>query len=214
MADDNLDIAYQTDRFVVIDKPPGLLSVPGKGDDNQDCAAARVRAMFPAATGPLVVHRLDMDTSGLLIVALDPDAQRDLSMQFERREVEKSYTALVDGAVDLESGTIDIPIRMDPANRPYQVVDRSHHRPAITCYKVLSYETDRTRLELIPQTGRTHQLRVHCAHLGHPILGDVLYGPQPRTGESAPRLMLHAAMLGFTDPATGRRIRVQRPAPF
>jgi tRNA pseudouridine32 synthase / 23S rRNA pseudouridine746 synthase len=214
MAAGELDIVHRTERFVVIDKPPGLLSVPGKGDENQDCAAARVRAMFPDATGPLVVHRLDMDTSGLLIVALDADAQRELSMQFERREVEKSYTALVDGMVPAESGTIDVPIRMDPTNRPFQVIDPSHHRPAVTCFRVLSYETDRTRLELIPETGRTHQLRVHCAHMGHAILGDVLYGPQPRTAESAPRLMLHAAMLGFTDPATGRRIRVERAAGF
>jgi tRNA pseudouridine32 synthase / 23S rRNA pseudouridine746 synthase len=209
-----IEIVHATERFVVIDKPPGLLSVPGKGEENQDCAAARVRAMFPGATGPMVVHRLDMDTSGLLIVALDAEAQRELSMQFERREVEKSYVALVEGAVAIESGTVDVPIRMDPTNRPYQVVDRSHHRPAVTCFKVLSYETDRTRLELIPQTGRTHQLRVHCAHMGYPILGDVLYGPQPRTGDSAPRLMLHAARLGFTDPGTGRRVRVERGAGF
>ena len=214
MAEDGLDIVHATRRFVVIDKPSGLLSVPGKGEENQDCAAARVRAMFPEAAGPLVVHRLDMDTSGLLIFGLDPEAQRELSMQFERREVEKSYLALVDGTVPLESGTVDVPIRMDPFNRPYQVVDRSHRRPAVTCFKVLSYETDRTRLELIPQTGRTHQLRVHCAHMGNPILGDVLYGPQPRTAESAPRLMLHAAMLGFTDPETGRRVRFERGAGF
>ncbi len=214
MANADLQIVHRGERVVVVDKPAGLLSVPGKGEANQDCAVARVRAMFPSATGPMVVHRLDMDTSGLLIVALDPEAQRELSMQFERREVEKSYTALVDGTVPLESGTIDVPIRMDPANRPYQVVDRSHRRPAVTCYKVLAYETDRTRLELIPMTGRTHQLRVHCAHMGHPILGDVLYGPQPRTAESAPRLMLHAGMLAFTDPESGRRLRVVRPAPF
>jgi len=214
MTNADLQIVHRGERVVVVDKPAGLLSVPGKGEANQDCAVARVRAMFPSATGPMVVHRLDMDTSGLLIVALDPEAQRDLSMQFERREVEKSYTALVDGIVPLESGTIDVPIRMDPDNRPYQVVDRSHRRPAVTCYKVLAYETDRTRLELIPLTGRTHQLRVHCAHMGHPILGDVLYGPQPRTAEAAPRLMLHAGMLTFTDPDSGRRLRVVRPAPF
>ena len=214
MTNADLQIVHRGERVVVVDKPAGLLSVPGKGEANQDCAVARVRAMFPSATGPMIVHRLDKDTSGLLIVALDPEAQRDLSMQFERREVEKSYTALVDGIVPLESGTIDVPIRMDPDNRPYQVVDRSHRRPAVTCYKVLAYETDRTRLELIPLTGRTHQLRVHCAHMGHPILGDVLYGPQPRTAEAAPRLMLHAGMLTFTDPDSGRRLRVVRPAPF
>lgn len=214
MAIAGLEIVHRTDRLVVVDKPASLLSVPGKGEENQDCAASRVRAMIPGATGPMVVHRLDMDTSGLLIVALDAEAQRHLSMQFEQREVEKSYTALVDGMVPAERGTIDVPVRMDPDNRPYQITDPSHHRSAITDFRVLSYETDRTRLELTPLTGRTHQLRVHCAHIGHPILGDVLYGPQPRTGELAHRLMLHAAMLVFTDPQTGRRTRVELAPSF
>jgi tRNA pseudouridine32 synthase/23S rRNA pseudouridine746 synthase len=155
-----------------------------------------------------------MDTSGLLVLGLDAGAQRDLSGQFERREVEKSYIALVEGLLNLESGTIDVPVRPDFLNRPYQVADRSHHRPAVTCWKVLAYETDRTRLELIPLTGRTHQLRVHCAHAGHPILGDVLYGPQPATSESAPRLMLHAAHLTFADPETARRVTYRSSPPF
>lgn len=209
-----LAVVHETARFVVIDKPAGLLSVPGKGAHNQGCVPARVRCLFPRATGPLVVHRLDMDTSGLLVVALDPDAQRDLAGQFERREVEKSYTAVVDGLVSLESGTIDAPIRPDLSNRPYQVVDRSHRRPAVTVYKVLAFDTDRTRLDLIPLTGRTHQLRVHCAHIGHPILGDVLYGPQPATARASPRLLLHAAMLAFTDPGSGRRVRFESRPPF
>ena len=207
-------IVHTTERYVVVDKPAGLLSVPGKGEANKDCVPARVREMFPAATGPLVVHRLDMDTSGLLVLGLDAEAQRELSAQFERREVEKAYVAVVDGIVGCESGTIDAPIRPDEWNRPYQVVDRSHRRPAVTCYKVLGYETERTRLELIPQTGRTHQLRVHCATIGHPILGDVLYGPQPQTSEGAERLLLHAAVLGFTEPGTGRRVRFESRAVF
>jgi tRNA pseudouridine32 synthase/23S rRNA pseudouridine746 synthase len=225
----DLDIVLATERFVVVNKPAGLLSVPGKGEDKQDCVAARVREMFPGATGPVTVHRLDMDTSGLIVCALDAAAQRELSRQFEQREVEKRYVALVDGVVGCESGTIDVPIRADIANRPYQVVDRSHGRPARTNWKVMAVETDRTRIELIPLTGRTHQLRVHCAYAGpggmrgergdaggrgHPILGDILYGPPWIDPADAGRLMLHAAAMVFTDPGSGRRVEVRAPVPF
>lgn len=215
----SLDVLLATERFAVINKPAGMLSVPGKGDDRQDCVASRVRAMFPRATGPVTVHRLDMDTSGLIVVGLDPDAQRELSKQFESRLVEKQYTALVTGTVTVERGSIETPIRPDYENRPYQLVDPSHDRPAITAWSVLAYETDRTRLELVPHTGRTHQLRVHCAEpaplgLGHSILGDVLYGPQPHTGDAAPRLMLHASLLSFNDPATGERITLRSAPEF
>lgn len=232
-----------TNRFVVVNKPAGLLSVPGKGEHKQDCVASRVRAMFSrpgmaGATGPVTVHRLDMDTSGLIICALDAETQRQLSGQFERREVEKRYVALVDGIVACESGTIDVPIRPDITNRPYQIVDRSHGRPARTNWKVMAIETDRTRVELIPMTGRTHQLRVHCAYAGpggmgwhgspsreglqdtarravpHPILGDILYGPPWIDPADAGRLMLHAAAMVFTDPETGRRVEVRSPVPF
>ncbi len=214
-----LVIVHATDRFVVVSKPAGLLSVPGKGDEHQDCVAARVQRMFPQATGPLTVHRLDMDTSGLIVVGLDAEAQRDLSRQFESRGVEKRYIALVGGEVRGESGTIELPVRPDLTNRPYQVADPEHHRPAVTGWRVVSHEGGRSRLELIPHTGRTHQLRVHCAHpapagLGHAILGDVLYGPQPRTGDAAPRLMLHASYLSFTDPATLRRVTMEVPPDF
>lgn len=210
MCADLLHLIHATSRYAVIDKPAGLLSVPGKGEENRDCVPARARVVFPGASGPLVVHRLDMDTSGLLVIGLDADSQRELSRQFEAREVEKKYTALAAGVMSAESGTIDAPIRPDYLNRPYQVVDRSHRRPAVTCWKVMTVETDRTRLELIPLTGRTHQLRVHCAHAGHPILGDVLYGD----GEAAERLMLHASGLTFTDPETGRRVEYRSGAPF
>lgn len=214
MNDAELNILHRTDRFIVVDKPAGLLSVPGKGERGRDCVPERVRRMFPAATGPLTVHRLDMDTSGLLVVALDPEAQRDLSGQFERREVEKTYIAVVDGLVEHESGTVEAPIRPDFFNRPYQVVDPSHRRPAVTAYKVLERGEGRTRVELIPLTGRTHQLRVHMAWRGHAILGDVLYGEQPRIAEAAPRLLLHAARLVFTDPGTGRRVEMVSAAGF
>ena len=197
-------------RFVVVDKPSGLLSVPGKGPDKQDCVAARVRAMFPQATGPLVVHRLDMETSGLIVFGLDEDAQRDLSGQFERRETDKKYTAILEGSVPLDAGEVTLPIRMDVDNRPHQIVDYVHGRPALTQYRVLSREIDRTRVEFVPLTGRTHQLRVHAASgLSCPIVGDVLYGRA--TGE---RLMLHACELSFVDPGTGRRMQVSSQVPF
>lgn len=208
-------VVHRGRRWLALDKPAGVLSVPGKGDDNRWCVPLWVRARFPQATGPITVHRLDMDTSGLLVVALDAEAQRDLSGQFERREVDKRYVAVVEGHVAAERGTLDAPMRLDPDRRPYQVVDPVHGRPAVTDFRVLAYECDRTRLELTPRTGRTHQLRVHCAHagpggLGRPIVGDVLYGDA--TG--AERLLLHARWLCLTDPDTGRRVELEAPCPF
>lgn len=208
---DELVVVQATDRYAVIDKPPGLLSVPGKGDDKQLCAASLVRARFPHASGPLVVHRLDMDTSGLLVFGLDAQAQRDLSMQFEARTVHKRYTALVDGVPPGESGTIDLPMRADIDNRPVQIIDHAQGRPSVTRWKLLALETDRTRLELEPVTGRTHQLRVHLAAIHLPILGDVLYGPQPRTASLSPRLCLHASLLEFAEPGGGRVRFESRP---
>lgn len=209
--------ADHTGRWVVVDKPSGMLSVPGKGEDKQDCVAARVRAAVARPgmeAGPLIVHRLDMDTSGLMVLGLDPEAQRGLSRQFEDRSVAKAYIALVLGTPSVESGIIDAPMRLDVGRRPYQVIDHQQGRPALTRWRLLSIETDRARLQLEPETGRTHQLRVHCAFMGHPIIGDVLYGPQPETAASGPRLMLHAARLEFDDPTDRRRVRVASPPPF
>jgi tRNA pseudouridine32 synthase / 23S rRNA pseudouridine746 synthase len=193
-----------------------MLSVPGKGPDKADCAAARVRAQFPPARGPLIVHRLDMETSGLMVFALDEAAQRELSGQFEARRVEKRYTALLGppaGPGDLltaEAGEISLPIRADIDNRPVQVVDPVHGRESITRWRMLAREIDRIRVAFEPLTGRTHQLRVHAAAgLERPILGDALYG-----GEPAERLMLHASYLSFLDPATGGRVEFRSPAPF
>jgi tRNA pseudouridine32 synthase/23S rRNA pseudouridine746 synthase len=209
---DPLPVIFSTPRLVVIDKPSGLLSVPGKGEHKQDCVPARVRAMFPNATGPLVVHRLDMETSGLLVLGLDPDAQRDLSAQFERRETRKKYTALLKGDLPQDHGEVSMPIRPDIDNRPYQMIDPIHGRASLSHYRVLSREVDRTRVEFTPITGRSHQLRVHAAWgLKHPIIGDVLYGDGAEGGE---RLMLHAAELAFKDPATGRWVDVRSPVPF
>jgi len=221
--------------WLVVDKPAGLLTVPGRrwprGSGIDDCVIARVRAMFAGATGSIGVHRLDMDTSGLVLCALDPRTHAALGGQFERREVDKVYTALVDALVEIESGTIDLPVRPEPTRTPYQVVDRSHRRPARTSWRVIASEGDATRLELRPLTGRTHQLRVHCAYpgpgglrgpkgsaggrvRGHPILGDVLYGPPVIDPRASPRLMLHASTLTFTDPATGERVTARSETPF
>jgi tRNA pseudouridine32 synthase/23S rRNA pseudouridine746 synthase len=207
---EDLTIVLEGSRFVVVNKPSGMLSVPGKGPEKQDCVASRVRAMFPRATGPLVVHRLDMETSGLLVLGLDEGAQRELSGQFERRETEKKYIALLEGSVARDEGEVSLPLRLDVDRRPYQIVDHVQGREAVTRYRVLSREIDRTRVEFVPLTGRTHQLRVHAAAgLGCPIVGDVLYG-----GDSGERLMLHACRLAFVDPGTGRRVEVESPAPF
>ncbi len=208
-------IILLSDRFVVIDKPSGLLSVPGKGEENRHCAASWCRERFPEATGQITVHRLDMDTSGLLLMALDADAQRELSRQFEKRDVEKAYVAVVQGEVSAPSGTIDSSMRADLQNRPRQVIDRALGKPAQTAFTRIGFEGADTRLLLVPLTGRTHQLRLHCAAappdgLGHPIKGDILYGHS----DSAPRLLLHASRLVFTDPKTGERIVCESPAPF
>lgn len=208
-------------HIAVIDKPSGLLSVPGKGPEKQNCAISRVRALFPHATGPMIVHRLDMDTSGILAIALDPQTQRDMSLLFEQRKVTKAYTALVAGDVHGDTGEVELPIRLDIDNRPYQIVDFVHGRPSTTRWRVMARETDRTRVRFEPVTGRAHQLRVHASQprvlpdgrvggLGCPILGDVLYGD----GASAERLMLHACELGFTHPRTGIPLEFRCEAPF
>ena len=198
-------------RYVVVDKPAGLLSVPGKGPGKRRCAASIIAGLFPAASGPLVVHRLDMETSGLMVLGLDPEAQRALSAAFEARVVRKAYTALVAGDIAGDSGTISLPIRADIENRPVQIVDPVRGRESVTHWRMLARETDRTRVLFTPVTGRTHQIRVHAASgLGRPIVGDSLYGD----GSPAPRLMLHACELGFPDPSTGGLVEFSSPAPF
>ena len=203
-----LRIVHAADEFVVVDKPEGMLSVPGKGPDRQHCVVSVVRELFPRAEGPLVVHRLDMDTSGLLVVALTSAMQRALSMEFEQRRVHKRYIALLKGEVThADRGTVDAALRLDPERRPYQVHDELMGRPALTHWRILAREPGRTRVELTPITGRTHQLRVHAAlarpiGIGHPIIGDILYAPN----DGGARLMLHAATLEFTIPGTTNRM--------
>lgn len=198
----------------MVDKPAGLLSVPGKGPEHADCVASRVRALFPHATGPLTVHRLDMATSGLIVLALDPGAHRDLSRQFEERRVSKRYLAVLAGDVPADTGEIHLPMRLDVDRRPHQIVDFVHGKPAHTRYRVLERrqtpQGSRTSVEFEPITGRSHQLRVHAAEgLRAPILGDSLYGD----AASAPRLMLHAWWLEFEAPGLGGRTAFRSDAP-
>ncbi|MCU0689378.1 MAG: RluA family pseudouridine synthase [Phycisphaerales bacterium] len=198
-------------RWVAIDKPAGLLSVPGK-DPALPNARALVAAAFPHATGPMTVHRLDMATSGVLLLALDPGAHRHLSAQFEFRRTAKTYIAHLLHPLAHARGIVACPLRLDPLNRPRQVIDALHGRPAATSY--LRSDTDPHRVTLTPHTGRAHQLRVHMASLGCPILGDDLYGGHPTSPPATPRLHLHAATLTFADPTTGASVTVTSPVPF
>jgi tRNA pseudouridine32 synthase / 23S rRNA pseudouridine746 synthase len=208
---EHLDLIAETERWVAINKPPGLLSVPGTDATVTDSVLARLRRRYPRATGPLLVHRLDLETSSLLLAALDAEAHTHLQRQFMRREVEKRYIAWLDGEVATDQGTIDLPLRVDLEQRPRQIVDPIHGKRALTRYEVLERRDGRARIAFYPQTGRTHQLRVHAAHsagLNAPIAGDRLYG---RPGE---RLLLHAEAIAFRDPTTGERIELTAPAPF
>jgi len=206
---------YADEALLVFDKPSGLLAVPGRGADKQDCLSARVQARYPDA---LIVHRLDMPTSGLMVMARGPAVQRALSKAFAAREVKKRYVAIVAGRLDapLEGwGMIDLPIIVDWPNRPLRVVDHQLGKPSLTRWRVLEVDEaeTRTRVELEPVTGRSHQLRVHLRELGHPILGDALYAP-PDVQTRAGRLLLHACSLHFVHPLTGESLAFESPAPF
>lgn len=198
---------------LVADKPAGLLSVPGRGDGKQDCLATRLRAAYPDA---LVVHRLDMATSGLFLMGRGADMQRRLSRAFEQREVHKRYVAVVAGVPAADGWSeIDLPLAADWPRRPRQQVDRANGRPSLTRWRVLGPGPvpGTTRLELEPVTGRSHQLRVHLLAIGHPIVGDALYAPAP-VADAAPRLLLHAAELQLAHPHTGETMHWRSPAPF
>ncbi|RKH72122.1 RluA family pseudouridine synthase [Corallococcus interemptor] len=206
-----LSIVFEDAWLVVIDKPCGLLSVPGREAALLDSVLTRLRARYPQATGPLLAHRLDLDTSGLLVAALDSRTHASLQRQFLHRDVDKRYVALIDGPVQGDSGTITLPLRVDLDDRPRQIVDPVHGKPAVTGWEVLHRAAGHTRVAFHPRTGRTHQLRVHAAHpkgLGAPILGDPLYG------HAGLRLHLHAETLSFVHPATGQRVSFTRAAPF
>jgi len=200
------DILFQDEHLLIASKPAGLLSVPGRGEDKQDCLSARIQQRFPDA---LVVHRLDMATSGLMVFARGEAMQRELSRMFREREVTKRYVALVAGVLENEVGEIDLPLMVDWPNRPKSKVDHESGKPSLTRYRLLSIEDGDSRVELEPITGRTHQLRLHLVSIGHPIIGDTLYD-----GRSAERLMLHATLLAFDHPITAKPLYFESDAPY
>ncbi len=210
--DTGLDVRHIDADLLIIDKPSGLLSVPGRGPGMDDNLASRVQARYPEA---LTVHRLDMDTSGLLVMARNAAAHRALGRLFESRQVEKEYIAVVAGRLAESERSIDLPLITDWPNRPRQAVDFVQGKPALTHLAVLSYDatSDTTRVLLKPETGRSHQLRVHLQAIGHPILGDDLYAP-PEILAQAPRLLLHAAAIAFLHPASGNCLAVRSVPPF
>lgn len=207
-----LKIIHEDMHLLMLSKPSGLLSVPGRAEDHADCLQARVEEQYPEA---LLIHRLDLETSGIFIMARNKDVQRNLGLQFERRKVEKTYIARVWGQVEGESGEIDLPLRCDWDNRPMQMVCYEHGRPSQTHWDVIERDDISTRVKLTPHTGRSHQLRVHMLELGqeHPILGDEFYAHDLAL-QAAPRLQLHAESLTIHHPEDGARITFTDPCPF
>ena len=213
-----LPLVHADASLLVFDKPTGLLSVPGRGPDKQDCLASRVQAAWPEA---LVVHRLDQATSGLLLMARGTAMQRYLSGAFAGREVTKRYVAVVAGRIDMAAeatggwSVIDLPIAPDWPNRPRRIIDASLGKPSVTRWRPISHDAKlgSTRIELEPVTGRTHQLRVHLQALGHPILGDTLYA-QADIAQGSARLLLHATRLELRHPLTGEMLVLDSPPPF
>lgn len=204
-----LDIIYEDEWLAVVNKPAGMLSVPGKEDVVSVYSMMRER--YPDADGPLIVHRLDMSTSGLLVVAKTKQVHQNLQAQFKNRSIGKRYIALLQGSVSQDAGTVELPLCSNPLDRPRQMVHTGYGKPAVTDFEVLERKDNRTRIAFYPRTGRTHQLRVHAAHplgLHCPIIGDELYG------RKAERLYLHAEMLEFTHPVTGKRISITQKADF
>ncbi|WP_417687095.1 RluA family pseudouridine synthase [Roseibium sp.] len=205
-----LEVLYADEHLLVVDKPSGLLSVPGKAAEHSDCIEARAQSLYPQAR---IVHRLDMDTSGVMVLAMNAQALRHLGLQFERRKTAKMYIADVWGEVDGDAGEIDLPLRCDWPNRPKQMVCHEHGRKATTRWQVESRQSLTTRVHLFPETGRSHQLRVHMLNLGHPILGDRFYA-HGEALDAADRLRLHADTLTLHHPDTGERVTFQAPCPF
>lgn len=205
-----LTVLHQDEDILVLDKPSGLLSVPGRPLEHRDCLASRAQERFPSAT---VVHRLDLDTSGVIVMALHRKAHRHLGLQFERRKTKKSYVARVWGQVEGDDGRVDLPLTIDWPNRPKHIVDHDTGRPSQTDWQVIEREAQATRMRLTPITGRSHQLRVHMLALGHPIIGDPLYAPD-EAFHAAPRLQLHAESLTLHHPKDGELVTFTVPCPF
>jgi tRNA pseudouridine32 synthase/23S rRNA pseudouridine746 synthase len=216
---DGFQLMYADAALLVLVKPAGLLAVPGKGEDKQDCLSTRVQASYPDA---LVVHRLDMATSGLMLMARSISIQRALGALFERREIHKRYIAVVDGQPTAVPGAdpgrwslIDLPIVVDWPRRPLRIIDAERGKASQTRWRAVAFDapSHSTRVELEPVTGRSHQLRVHLQALGHPILGDRLYAPQDVQARAS-RLLLHACALGLVHPVSGLPLQFDSPAPF
>lgn len=214
MGTEEPETVFEDEWLAVINKPPGMLSVPGKSEE-ANCVYRFIREKYPKATGPLLVHRLDMATSGLLLIAKSKEIHRQLQAQFEQRTVKKRYIALLDRSENerllKQSGRIELPICLDPLDRPRQIVSREHGKPAVTDYRILEISEEQIRVRFFPLTGRTHQLRVHAAHpqgLGCPITGDTLYG------KKADRLYLHAEYIEFRHPVNGKRVCAEKTADF
>ncbi|MBT8458721.1 MAG: RNA pseudouridine synthase [Boseongicola sp.] len=205
----SLDIVHEDHEILIVGKPEGLLSVPGKGEHLADCLLSRVQAAFPDAR---LVHRLDRDTSGVMVFALTRYAQRHLGLQFEKRFIKKTYVARVWGKVAEKSGEIDLPLIVDWPNRPLQMVDHEHGKPALTEWRVQRSNESESRMRLFPKTGRSHQLRVHMLALGHPILGDPFYAEGP--AKDFPRMMLHSESIRLRHPDGGIGMTFKVKTPF
>ena len=208
-----MEIIYQDNDIVVVQKSSGFLSVPGRGPEKLDSVSHRISSTIPGCITQPSVHRLDMDTSGLMVLGLTTEAHRNLSIQFQDRLIEKRYQALLEGPLDRDSGTITLPFRLDVENRPFQIYDETHGKMGTTHWKKIAIEDELTRIDFFPITGRTHQLRLHASHpkgLGIPIVGDSFYG----SGTGPGQLKLHAALLAFTHPQSGETLRFESPPPF
>lgn len=212
----HLEVIYQDEAFLVLNKPSGLLSVPGKNPDHNDSLLTRAEQDFPDS---LLVHRLDMETSGVFLMARSKSVQKHIGLQFEKRRTRKTYVACVSGHLKEDSGTVDLPLICDWPNRPRQKVDHEGGKPAQTHWRCLTRDQQKhggiefSRIELTPITGRSHQLRVHMQALGHPILGDPFYADEPARN-AADRLLLHAERLSVMHPNTQKFIEFKAPSPF
>ena len=205
-----LAILHHDSALLVVNKPAGLLSVPGKDPGKEDCLIDRLRRVFPEV---LLVHRLDCDTSGVMVFALTKAAQGNLGQQFEKRQTKKVYVARLSGLLEPKEGTVDLPLCVDWPNRPRQHVNHEQGKPAQTDWRVIRHDGKTTRVRLMPLTGRSHQLRVHMLSLGHPILGDPIYAEGPARTDY-PRMMLHAESLRLRHPETGKSLTYSAPVPF
>ena len=197
---EEIRILYEDQDLLLVRKPDLLLSIPGRHPLNKDCLITRLQRDYPTAS---IVHRLDLDTSGIMIIPLNKPTHANISRQFQERKVQKSYLAVVYGLVEEDAGKVELPIRCDWDRRPLQMIDHERGKYALTHYQVLERNEDRTRLLLKPVTGRSHQLRIHMRELGHPILGCDMYAHEAALA-MAPRLLLHATAIGFEHPTTGK----------